>query len=140
MSSHLKIYNPIQSNHWFSELCPSFGILNTRKHDVSETGSVFYYLEFRTADRVLTPNNRGRLLRFVGHSSGLQHFRTQFSTLTFQQIIAILSHIMHNNSETCGGQLRIRVVKYSLFGCCEYLIKDTSAFMCVLISNCGLCY
>jgi hypothetical protein len=27
-------------NHWVSGLYPSFGILNTRKHSVSETGSV----------------------------------------------------------------------------------------------------
>jgi hypothetical protein len=27
-------------NHWGSGLCPSSGILKTRKHDVSETGSV----------------------------------------------------------------------------------------------------
>jgi hypothetical protein len=27
-------------NYWVSGLCPSSGILNTRKHNVSETGSV----------------------------------------------------------------------------------------------------
>jgi hypothetical protein len=32
--------NFIAINHWVSGLFPPFGILNTRKHDVSETGSV----------------------------------------------------------------------------------------------------
>jgi hypothetical protein len=27
-------------DYWFSGLCPSSGILNTRKHKVSETGSI----------------------------------------------------------------------------------------------------
>jgi hypothetical protein len=27
-------------NHWIPGLCPSSGILNTRKHNVSETASV----------------------------------------------------------------------------------------------------
>jgi hypothetical protein len=35
------VYN-IQ-NHWLSGQCPSFGILNTRKHNVSDTGSVFVF-------------------------------------------------------------------------------------------------
>jgi hypothetical protein len=28
-------------NYWVSKLCPSSGILKTKKHDVSETASVF---------------------------------------------------------------------------------------------------
>jgi hypothetical protein len=32
------VYNT--QNHWVSGLCPSFRILNARKHNVSETGSV----------------------------------------------------------------------------------------------------
>jgi hypothetical protein len=32
------VYNT--QNYWFFGLCPSSGILETRKHDVSETGSV----------------------------------------------------------------------------------------------------
>jgi hypothetical protein len=33
-----RIYN--SHNHFVSRLCPSFGIINTRKHNVSKTGSI----------------------------------------------------------------------------------------------------
>jgi hypothetical protein len=32
------VYNT--QNYWVSGLCPSSGILNTRKHNVSKTGSI----------------------------------------------------------------------------------------------------
>jgi hypothetical protein len=35
----MMVYNT--QNYWVSELCSSSGILNTRKHNISETGSVF---------------------------------------------------------------------------------------------------
>jgi hypothetical protein len=34
--------NMITQNYWVSGLCPSTGILGTRKHNVSETGSVSF--------------------------------------------------------------------------------------------------
>jgi hypothetical protein len=34
-----EVYNT--QNYWVFGLCPSSGILDTRKHNVSETGSVF---------------------------------------------------------------------------------------------------
>jgi hypothetical protein len=33
----------LSQNYWVSGLCPSPGSLNTRKHNVSETGSVFIF-------------------------------------------------------------------------------------------------
>jgi hypothetical protein len=67
-------------NYWVSGLCPSSGILNTKNHNVSGTGSVsvircfplftwerkliqfpkrwvFFYLEFRTMDKVKKASN-----------------------------------------------------------------------------------
>jgi hypothetical protein len=38
-------------NYWASGLCPTSGILETRKHNV------FYFLEFRTLDRAQKPSD-----------------------------------------------------------------------------------
>jgi hypothetical protein len=46
------VYN-IQ-NYWVSGLCPSSGILNTRKHNVSETGSVSI-MKWGEGDTLLGP-------------------------------------------------------------------------------------
>jgi hypothetical protein len=48
--------------YWVFGLCPSSCILETRKHSVSETGSLseklcFLVLEYRTMDKLRKPNN-----------------------------------------------------------------------------------
>jgi hypothetical protein len=52
-------------NRWLSGLCPSSGILNTRNHNVSETGSVSVlrwgpWKELTSATRLCTVQNSGR--------------------------------------------------------------------------------
>jgi hypothetical protein len=48
-------------NYWVSGLCPSPGILDTRKHNLSETGSVsvlrIWNLEFWTMDKFQKSSN-----------------------------------------------------------------------------------
>jgi hypothetical protein len=48
-------------NYWVSGLCSSSGILNTRKHNVSEIGSVFEtlcFLIFRILDDGQSPETQ----------------------------------------------------------------------------------
>jgi hypothetical protein len=56
-------HNLTIQNYWFFGFCPSSGILETRKHNVSETDPVsktlffFYFLQYWTMDKVQRPSN-----------------------------------------------------------------------------------
>jgi hypothetical protein len=45
-------------NQWVSGFCPPFGNLNTRKYNVSETGSVSSPSEWRGTPTLLSPLER----------------------------------------------------------------------------------
>jgi hypothetical protein len=48
------VYNT--QNYWVFGLLPSSCVLGSRKHDVSETDRVFYFLEYRTMEKVQKPS------------------------------------------------------------------------------------
>jgi hypothetical protein len=48
-------------NYWVSGLCPLSGILNTRKHNVSETGPVSVLMGVKETPTLLGPLERANL-------------------------------------------------------------------------------
>jgi hypothetical protein len=53
-------------NYWVLGLCPSSDILNTRKHNVSETGSVSILRRGRETPTLLDPLERFNLSHWMG--------------------------------------------------------------------------
>jgi hypothetical protein len=67
-------------NLWVSRLCPSIGVLNTRKHNVSETGFLFAF-EWQQRDTYLL----GPLER-----DNLSHWRFHYSNSSFSLKVQLL--------------------------------------------------
>jgi hypothetical protein len=90
----------IYIDYWVSGLCPSPGILNTRKHKVSEIGSVFvlrggegdtYYVGSLRKSRPRSLYEVQKLNNSECYTPSLESFRfyQQFSCLPYKPLISL---------------------------------------------------
>jgi hypothetical protein len=90
-------------NYWVSRLRPSSGILNTRKHNVTDLfpkRCVFLYLKFRTMDKVQKSSNSER---YTPSSESFRLYFKFFHLLTGQVPNSTeQNHVLEPNSRSAG--------------------------------------